>query len=321
MTDDEQGQADAEVTERLIEAAALLLVEIDVILSSSRWIIVNSGSDNTNHRLYDAAALRHVAALFRDLVICAERGQELATRVLSRTHVEAWLYAVYLHFGGSDALQRVVENTRYGTALVDDAIKRHDNELGQAKRKVRRRLKTIRKTNEGIASWNSQFPQEAPKPFHDEPYIPQQPKTGIDLSSRLVDFEGFDARSLPVADIAEALTKLGPEKGFANESFSQVYLYYRLVSASSVHPTLHIYDSYFYRKAPNSEFLHTATEPIGNSAIMGAITTAIYATALLASWVLGDADSDTPVADLIRMVLEPDPTAGWTPGVDSDACN
>jgi hypothetical protein len=201
MTDDKQGQAYAEVAERLIKAATLLFLEIDVVLSSNRWVIINNGSDDTNHRLYDAAALRHVAALLRDLIICAEAGQELATRVLSRTHVEAWLYAVYLHFGGSDALKRVVEDTRYGTTLVDSAIKRHDDELGQARREARRRLKIVRKTNEGIASWNSQFPEKAPKPFHDEPYVPQQPKTDVDLSSRLADFEDFDARKLPVADI------------------------------------------------------------------------------------------------------------------------
>jgi hypothetical protein len=317
VTEDKQEHAGAKVDKRLVDAAALLLVEIDVILSSNRWAIISNGSADTRHRLYDAAALRHVAALLRDLALCAQADQELAVRILGRTHVEAWLTAVYLHFGGPEALQRIAEDTRYETTLTDEAIKRHDDELGQAKRKARKRLKAVRKANDGISLWNSQYPEETRKPFHTEPYVPQQPKTGVDLSSRLVDFEDFKERTLTVGDITEALTKLGCEKGFAYESFTQVYLYYRLTSSSSVHPNLHIYDSYFYRETPHGEFLHTAVEPIANSAITGTITTALYGTALLAKWVLGDAGHDTPVADLIRAVLEPDPDAGWTPGVDS----
>src|SRR5690242_3391667 len=66
VTEDKQ-DADAKVDKRLVDAAALLLVEIDVILSSNRWAVISNGSADTRHRLYDAAALRHVAALLRDL--------------------------------------------------------------------------------------------------------------------------------------------------------------------------------------------------------------------------------------------------------------
>jgi hypothetical protein len=186
--------------------------------------------------------------------------------------------------------------------------------LREAKRKARRRSRKTRADNAGKAQWNAQHPDELPKPFLDEPYVPQQPEAGIDLTTRISDFTGIQARGLSLSEIVDELTKLGPEHGFARESFAQVYLYYRLMSGASAHPTLHLYDSYF--EPPRGQFVHTAEVPTGDSVILHTWTTALYATGLQAGWVLHDAGQPCPVADELRAHLEPDPvtTQGWAPG-------
>jgi hypothetical protein len=295
---------------------ARLLVEADTALSADRWAIINNGSPSTRHRLYDAAALRHTCALLRSIARAALDEDELAVRILGRAHVEAWLTGIYLHFGGDAAVERVAADTLKETEITDRAIKRHDRELMEAKRKARRRVRKTRADNTGKAQWNVQHPDQTPKPLLDEPYVPQQPEAGVDLSTRIADFVDIRAQGLPLSDVTDALTKLGPEHGFARENFTQVYLYYRLMSGASVHPTLHVYDSYF--EPPRGYFVHTTKLPTGDSVILHTWTTALDATALHVGWVLHDAGQPCPVADELRARLEPDPasTNGWAPGSD-----
>jgi hypothetical protein len=298
----------------LADATARLAAEIDAALSAGCWAIINNGSASVVHRLYDAAALRHTTGLLRSISHNAQHEDEFAVRALGRSHTEAWLTGTYLHFGGPDALKRIAGDTLDATTTTHNALQRYDNELAEAKRKTRKKLKAIRKANEGITLGNARNPDKPPKPLHEEPHVPQQAKAGIDLSTRISNFQGIQAQNLSLSEITEALTKLGPEKGFADESFTHIYLHYRLASALSVHPTLHIYDSYF--EPPRGYFVHTAREITGLSGITDAWASALYGTALHAGWVLGDAGQPTPVTDQIRDQLKPDPTAGrgWSPG-------
>ena len=301
---------------QLTADTARLLIEADTALSANRWVIISSGSSSTRHRLYDAASLRHTCSVLRSIARAALDEDELADRILGRAHVEAWLTGVYLHFGGNAAIERVAADTLNETEMTDAAIKRYDKELKEAKRTARRRVRKTRADNTGKAQWNAQHPQEPPKPFLDEPYVPQQPEAGIDLSTRIADFTGIAAQGLSLSEVVDALTKLGPEHGFARENFTQVYLYYRLMSAASIHPTLHLYDSYF--EPPRGHFVHTAELPTGDSVILHTWTTALYATGLHVGWVLHDAGQPCPVADELRARLEPDSasTKGWAPGSD-----
>jgi hypothetical protein len=302
------------VLAQLTADTARLLLEADDALSADRWAIINNGSPSTRHRLYDAAALRHTCSLLRSIARAALDEDELAVRILGRAHIEAWLTGIYLHFGGNAAIERVAADTRNETEITDAAIKRYDKELHEAKKTARRRARKTRADNTGKAQWNAQHPDQPPKPFLDEPYVPQQPAAGIDLSTRIADFTGVAGHGLSLSEVADTLTKLGPEHGFARENFTQVYLYYRLMSAASVHPTLHVYDSYF--EPPRGHFVHTSRSPTGDSVILHTWTTALYATALHIGWILHDAGQLCPVADELRARLEPDPasTKGWAPG-------
>jgi len=299
-------------SEELSDGVTRLLAEADAALSSSRWAIRNTGSEHVLHRLYDAAALRHCCLLLKEIEQSAQAGQDMTVRLTGRAFVEAWLVAVYLHFGGYDALTRIIQDTRKQTEATAKGLKDFNQQLARDKAKALADLAKVQKTNAGISKWNESHPKQPPKPLLDEPHIPQLAPIHIDLSGRIADFTGFTAQDLPLSDVVAALTKLGPEKGFAKETFAPIYLLYRMLSASATHPTVHIYDSYFR----HSYFVRTAPEPDSPLSSMSTLITALYSTALLTGWVLSDPEHPAPVANQIRDLLQPDPTgqSGWAPG-------
>jgi len=297
---------DLQTVEGLGSATRWLLAEADVGLTASHWAIINNGSDRARHRLYDAAALRHACDLLSSIALAAEAGDELAVRILGRAHVEAWLTATYLHFGGPDALMKIAQDTLRDTKVTDEEIKGFDQKLARAKSEAQQRVTVAEANNEGIARWNEQHPDN-PRPLRSLPRVPKQPAAGVDLSTRIADFGGIDARKLPLNAIAGLLTKLGPSEGFANEDFAQVYLYYRLMSGASAHPTLHLYDSYF--QPPGGYFVHTSPRPVGDSLIITTWSNALYSTALHVGWVLQDGRHETPVASVLRAHLDSHPAA------------
>jgi hypothetical protein len=305
-----------ELVAQLTADTARLLLEADDALSADRWAIISNGSLRTRHRLYDAAALRHTCSLLHSIARTALDEDELAVRILGRAHIEAWLTGIYLHFGGNAAIERIAADTRNETEITDAAIKRYDKELKEAKKKVRRRARKTRADNTRESAMERSASRRTTETVPRRALRLPAARGGIDLSTRIADFTGIQAQGLSLSEVADALTKLGPEHGFARENFTQVYLYYRLMSAASVHPTLHVYDSYF--EPPRGHFVHTTQSPTGDSVMLHTWTTALYATALHVGWVLHDTAQPCPAADELRARLEPDPasTKGWAPGSD-----
>jgi hypothetical protein len=115
-----------------------------------------------------------------------------------------------------------------------------------------------------------------------------------------------------VSEIVDTLTKWGPEKGFARESFRPIYLIYRTLSALGTHASMHILDAYF---VPGG-FIRVAPMPVNGSASDSVRATSLYGTAFLAGRVLGEHGIPTPAADDICDWLKPDPSgrAAWGPG-------
>jgi hypothetical protein len=294
------------------EAVADLLAEVEAALSSDRWTFLDTGSDEVKYRLYDAAALRHCCLLLEQIAQCVAAEQDLAVHILGRAHLEAWLFAMYLHFGRQDALTRITQDTRKGLEAADHESREFNDRLAKAKKQAEQKLAKVTETNAKISQWNKNHPDKPPKPFVEEPHIPALMPTGLDLSDRIADFGDLQARALPVSEVVGKLTKLGAEQGFAREEFTPLYLIYRMLSSGATHPTLNVYDSYFV--APGS-FVHVAPRPVTESAMLPTLITALYSTAYLAGWVLGDADWPAPVAHKIRLRFEPDPggQASWAP--------
>jgi len=244
--------------------------------------------------------------------VAAETNQELAARLLARAHLEAWLVALYIHYGGFEAVERVAQDTRYSLEATDNEASQFDTWLTAERKSARKRARKVGQANSGIAQWNETNPEAPAKTLLDPPYVPQLRPTGVDLSDRIAAFGAYEARPLPVSEIVDALTKLGPARGFGRESFRPLYLIYRVLSAIGPHATLNIFESYLVP----GRFIRTAPVPINGSIVDTARITALHGTAFLASAVLGDQGSPTPVADEIAAWLAPDPSgrSAWAPG-------
>lgn len=295
----------------LSEDVARLLAEADTALSSNRWAILNTRSEHVLHRLYAAAAVRHCCLLLKEIEQSVRIGQDMTVRLAGRALLEAWIAAVYLHFGGYDALTKIIQDTRRETEKLDNEIKAFNQQLAKAKAEAPAKLAKIQKANAGITSWNENHPGKTPKPLLEEPHVPQLAPIKIDLSSRIAHFSDFPSRDLPVSEMVAALTKLGREKGFAKETFAPIYLLYRMLSTGGTHTNIHIYDSYFRY----GYFTTTAPEPDTPPRSLSTLITSVYSVALLTEWVLSDPHQPTPVASRLRDLLQPDPTgrSGWAP--------
>lgn len=307
---------DPPTPEEITTDTVRLLTEVNTVLSTDRWAILDTRTDHVKWLLYNAASLRHCCKLLGEIEVAALGEQELTVRVLGRTHLEAWLAALYLHFGGNEALTRIAQDTRDQLEKTDREIQQFDQWLADEKRSARRRLERVRAANEGIRRWNAANPDEPQKPLLDEPHIPRLSATGLDLRDRLADFDPYEAQSLSVSELVDRLTKLAPKKGFGQESFRPIYLIYRFLSMGASHPTLHVFDSYLIPPLKPGSFVRIAPTPLGFSQINATRVTALYGTAYLASHVLGSAGCATSVAGELQVRLEPDPSqgAGWFPG-------
>ncbi len=122
----------------------------------------------------------------------------MTVRVLGRAFLEAWLTALYIHFGGDEALERVAQDTLHQVTLSHKDLKDFDQRLQRDKGKATARAAKIRHDNAGIARRNAANPGQPATPLRDEPYIPQLTPTGIDISKRITeDFNGITPRPLP----------------------------------------------------------------------------------------------------------------------------
>ena len=207
-----------------------LLGEVDEAFSSDKWAILDSGRQHSTWLLYDGAALRHCCRLLYEIEVAAAAGLELSVRMLGRAHMEAWLVALYIHFGGYEALLKVAQDARHSLEGIEFEARQFDEWLAAEKIAARKSGTKVAKTNGGIAQWNEKNPDVPPKPLLDEPYMPQLSSTGLDLSSLIDGFGPHEAQGLSMSEIVDTLTKWGPEKGFSRESFRPIYLIYRTLS-------------------------------------------------------------------------------------------
>jgi hypothetical protein len=298
--------------EDLTDGIGRLTEEVHAALDSDRWAILDTGPDHVKWLLYDQASLRHCCRLLNEMEIAAQAAQEFAARLLYRAHLEAWLVGLYIHYGGFDAVTRIAQDTRYHLEAANNDAANFDKWLKGEKKAARARARRAEEANKVIRRWNDVHPNLPPKPLMVVPHVPQLRPSGIDLTDRITDFGNVDARSLPVSEVVDILTRLAPEKGFGRESFRPLYLIYWVLS-SITHPTLNVYDSYFLPTG----FIRTAPAPVNGSIGDNARITALHATAFLACAVLGDQGCPTPVADELRTRLAPDPSgrSAWAPGI------
>lgn len=294
----------------LADLAVRLLDEVDQELSTDRWAILSTDTERATWRRYDMAALRHCCRLVREIEAASAGGLEFAVRTLGRAHMEAWLTALYIHFGGHEALVRVAQNTKQQTAAFVNDAEAFDKWLRGEKKAARRSALKVEKANEHIALRNSSNPELPPVPLLSTPHIPQLLETRVDLRDRMDD---TDPQSLPVKELVDLLTKLAVDNGFGQESLWPIYLIYRALSMIGTHPTTLVLRSYLIARG----FVRSGASVQTGSAADLVRYSSIHGTAFLAGRVLGDAGCPTPVADEVRWRLEPDPSgrSAWAPGI------
>jgi hypothetical protein len=158
-----------------------LLDEVDEAFSSDRWAILDSGRRHATWLLYDGAALRHCCRLLYEIEVAAAAGLELSVRMLGRAHMEAWLVALYIHFGGYEALLKVAQDARHSLEGIELEARQFDEWLAAQKTAARKSGRKVAKANSGIAQWNEKNPEVPAKPLLDEPYVSQLSSTNLDL--------------------------------------------------------------------------------------------------------------------------------------------
>jgi hypothetical protein len=114
---------------------------------------VPSETDESGADLYDGAALRHCCRLLYEIEVAAAAGLELSVRMLGRAHMEAWLVALYLHFGGYQALLKVAQDARHSLEGIELEARQFDEWLAAEKTAARKSGRKVAATNGGIAQW------------------------------------------------------------------------------------------------------------------------------------------------------------------------
>jgi hypothetical protein len=115
----------------------------------------------------------------------------------------------------------------------------------------------------------------------------------------------------------DTLTTWGPKRGFALESFRPIYVHYRFLSSIGPHAGMSVLDQYLMPYRPTDWFITVKDAPNSGSVADTILCTALYATASVAGYVLGDQGCDTAAAGEIEARLRPDPTgrSAWAPGL------
>jgi hypothetical protein len=289
------GPSDEEVPDLI----ASLVAEVQAELLSDRWVLLFRPTDRIQVRIHAGAGLLHCCELLADLDRAATSNREVALRVLGRAHLEVWITTLYIHYGESDALQRLAADLKYNLEAWHKQVQEYDKRLANEVKRVRAVNRKIRHDNEGKARWNDAHPEEVQRERTEELRLTTRPPIGWDLAPTISSLEGTDPKVLPFSTIIAKLNKLAKEKAIGEENFDVIYIMaYRLLSTVGAHPTLEILNSYI-RHQDGENFVRLAIEmnvPSFSSTIRH---TALMGTAFLANRVIAEAGGESPVADSI----------------------
>jgi hypothetical protein len=301
--------------DELCKYAGALLLEIDEgRLSSDAWAILDSKTERARFLIYGAASLRHCARLLEELTIAAQCGLELVLRIVGRAHTEAFLFALYLHFGEYEAFDRIASSTSDSNEKLRSELSKWRDQQRRAISRAKKSVRKVEDINRGIVRWNEDNPEATPKPFVELPHVPRQ--QGSDPRTIPVDpyLASLTPRTLTVEQVCGKLTRMARDQGFGRESFAPVYHVYRILPAVGTHPTLHVTSGYLRREVDGG-FIRTEAETEPSSSAPQTMVNAIYSTAFLSEWVLSSAGCNTTLSKGLREGLEPrvGDARGWTP--------
>ena len=276
---------------------AALVTEVDEALRSDAWVLLDKPSITV--RVHSGAALWHCCVLLTDLDSAGIAAREVNLRLLARAHIEAWIVALFIHYGEIDALEKLAADLRRHFQIQHDEGIRYDKKLTKELRRIEKANRQIREDNAGKSEWNVAHPEMPPKQLRAELRAASRPLIGMDLSAPIAKLSGVDAKSLPFTSIISELNRLAKAKAFGEENFDVIYIVaYRLLSAVGAHPTLEVVNSYIGHHE-SANFVRVSREMNSPSFDPTVRHTSLMATAFLANRVLAEAGGTSPVADEI----------------------
>ena len=222
---------------------AALVTEVDDALRSDVWVLLDKPSVSV--RVHAGGALWHCCVLLADLDLAGVAGREINLRLLARAHIEAWIVALFIHYGEIDALEKLAADLKRSFQVQHDEGIRYDKKLKNELRRIQKANQQIRKDNAGMSRWNEAHPEMPLKqldPSFEQPHV----RRSIWIYPRPISkMSGVTARSLPFTSIISELNRLAKAKAFGEENFDVIYIVaYRLLSAVGAHPTLEVFNSY-----------------------------------------------------------------------------
>ena len=222
-------------TDDLVSIGKELITEIDAELSSDRWAIWNGGSRNQKYLIYNAASLRNCAKLLDELMIAANGSREMTLRILGRAHIESFIYGLYLHHGGYEALVRIMAAAKDLNLRLANALDQWNKWLEAEISRRELQLEKVRRYNESLRERNLLYDVDQQIPLLDEPRLPRANYARINLDELRDSPKDVDPQALSVIDVIHLLTRLGRAKGFSRESFIPIYHVYRVLSSVGPH--------------------------------------------------------------------------------------
>lgn len=281
------GQAEySRFVDRLIE-------EVDGLLRTDAWVLMQNESGYV-HALC-GAALWHTCVLLKDLDTLAATRREMALRIVSRAHLEAWLTGLYLHYGESEALDKLEADFKYTLEAQQHEADAYDRELAAEIKRAERKNRKIRRDNDGIRLWNESHPDGPPKPTLDEIKIPTRPAIKLDLHEAIERGPHIVAKSLSVQEMTHALTRLAEDKAPGDEHFGVIYtIGYRGASTIGTHLNVNLLGSYL--RGEDRNFFRIAKRVGTPTYASTSSYSALPATALLAHRILARRACESTVA-------------------------
>jgi hypothetical protein len=271
-----------------------LVSEVDQILRTDSWALLENEAGIT-HALA-GAALWHTCVLLQDVNSLAMQRREMALRIVSRAHLEAWLTGLYIHYGEDEALKRMYAEFKKTLETQQQEADDYDRDLKIEIRKANRRNKKTRHDNEGKRKWNEAHPDETPRELLPEIRVPDRPEINLDLSAAIREGVEMEAKSLSVKEMTQALTHLAQEKAPGEEHFGVLYaIGYRGASTIGTHPNVNVLGSYL-RGGEDSHFIRIAEEVHTPSYASTSRYSSLPSTALLAHRVLARRGCESQVA-------------------------
>jgi hypothetical protein len=99
----------------------------------------------------------------------------MTVRIVERVHLEAFLTAMYIYFGGPAPLERVIGDGYAELVTLRRSVVEFDWQLRRSKRKIAEKMDRLSKANSVNEDWNNAHPDQPPRPMLPLPHVPRLP--------------------------------------------------------------------------------------------------------------------------------------------------